>query len=364
MTNKLVIENLKHRPVRTLLSALAIGVQVTMILTLVGISVGMLEDQARRVKGVGADIVVRPPASSAIGWTGNFDEKLIPFVRKQPHVAIATGVLIQPTGRLTSITGVDFPEFARMSGEFRFLKGHAIEKPDEVVIDEYYAREHDLKPGSIIKVLDRDWRVAGIFEQGKLARIIMPLEELQKLTANTGKVTAIYIKLDDAARTDAEIEALKKSGLGEYQIWSMEELVSQMSVNNVPELKTFMGVVVGLGVVVGFLVVFLSMYTAVLERTREIGVLKALGASPGFILGILLRETALLAAIGSVLGIGFSYVSRWLIMTLVPGSLMQAIVPEWWPIAAGLALIGALLGATYPGLKAARQDAIEALAYD
>ncbi len=364
MTNKLVIENLKHRPVRTLLSALAIGVQVTMILTLVGISVGMLEDQARRVKGVGADIVVRPPASSAIGWTGNFDERLLPFVRKQPHVEIATGVLIQPTGRLTSITGVDFPEFARMSGEFRFLKGRAIEKPDEVVIDEYYAREHDLTPGSIIKVLDRNWRVAGVFEQGKLARIIMPLEELQKLTANTGKVTAIYIKLDDAARTDAEIEALKKSGLGEYQIWSMEELVSQMSVNNVPELKTFMAVVVGLGVVVGFLVVFLSMYTAVLERTREIGVLKALGASPGFILGILLRETALLAAIGSVIGIGFSYATRWMIMTLVPGSLMQAIVPEWWPIAAGLALVGALLGAAYPGLKAARQDAIEALSYD
>jgi len=102
----------------------------------------------------------------------------------------------------------------------------------------------------------------------------------------------------------------------------------------------------------------------VLERTREIGVLKALGASPGYILNILLRETTLLAIGGSVLGIALAYVTRFAIARLVPGSLIQDIVYVWWPIAAGLAIVGALLGAVYPGLKAARQDAIEALAYE
>jgi putative ABC transport system permease protein len=106
------------------------------------------------------------------------------------------------------------------------------------------------------------------------------------------------------------------------------------------------------------------MYTAVLERTREIGVLKALGASPRYILNILLRETVLLAIAGSVVGILLTYATRFAIHTLTPGTLIQAIVPEWWPIAAGIALAGAILGAFYPGLKAARQDAIEALAYE
>ena len=110
--------------------------------------------------------------------------------------------------------------------------------------------------------------------------------------------------------------------------------------------------------------VFLSMYTAVLERTREIGVLKALGASPGLILNILLRETALLAVAGSILGIALAYGTRALIASLMPGTLIQAIVYDWWPIAAAIAIVGALLGAVYPGLKAARQDAIEALAYE
>ena len=335
-----------------------------MILTLVGISDGMLADQARRAKGVGADLSIRPPGSSAIGLSGNFDERLLPFVRKQPHVALATGVLIEPTGPLTSITGVDFRTFARMSGTFRFLEGRPIGHSSEVIVDEYYAREHKLHPGSTIKVLNRWWTVCGVFEQGKLARIVIPLDELQKLTANTGKLSIIWVKLDDPARTEEAIAQLKRAGLAEYQIWSMEELISQMSANNIPVLRTFTAVVIGLGVVIGFLVVFLSMYTAVLERTREIGVLKALGASPAYILGILLRETALLALCGTLAGIGFSFGSRWLIMTLVPGSLTQAIVPGWWPIAGLIAMAGSLLGAAYPGLKAARQDAIEALSYD
>ncbi len=101
-----------------------------------------------------------------------------------------------------------------------------------------------------------------------------------------------------------------------------------------------------------------------LERTREIGVLKALGASPIYILNILMRETILLALVGSVIGILFTYGTRWLIETLLPSSLVQSIVPGWWPIATAISLGGALLGALYPGLKAARQDAIEALSYD
>jgi putative ABC transport system permease protein len=105
------------------------------------------------------------------------------------------------------------------------------------------------------------------------------------------------------------------------------------------------------------------MYTAVLERTREIGILKALGASPGYILGILLRETTLLAIAGTVAGILMSYGTRALMRALVP-TMPQAIVPDWWPWAALISLLGSLIGASYPGLKAARQDAIEALAYD
>ena len=98
MTNKLVFENLKHRPVRTLIGIVMIAFQVTMVLTLVGLSNGMLNEQATRARGVGADILVRPPGGSIIVSGGQILEKIIPVViDKQPHVTVATGVLIFAT---------------------------------------------------------------------------------------------------------------------------------------------------------------------------------------------------------------------------------------------------------------------------
>ena len=363
MINKLVVENLRYRPIRTLLSVFAIAIQVTMVLTLVGLSNGMLDDQARRARGVGADILVRPPSSSVITMSSGMPARIADKIEQQPHVKVATGVFTQGTDLFNYVTGLDLAKFNQLSGGFHFLQGGPFQHPDDVMVDSFYASEHKIHVGDTIMLLNRPWRVSGIYEPGMLTRVVVPLDTLQELTANSGKATMIYVKLDDPAKTQDVIDQLR-SILKDYRIYSMEEYTSLFSVSNVPMLKEFIWVVIGLGVLVGFLVVFLSMYTAVLERTREIGVLKALGASPRYILNILLRETVLLAMAGSVVGILLTYVTRFAIHTFTPGTLIQAIVPEWWPIAAGIALAGAILGAFYPGLKAARQDAIEALAYE
>jgi putative ABC transport system permease protein len=364
LINKLVVENLKYRPVRTTLSIVAISIQVTMVLTLVGLSKGMLDEQARRARGVGADILVRAPNSSVISFSVNMPAKIIPLViGKEPRVAVATGILTQGTDMFNYVTGVDLQGFNKLNGGFRFLRGGPFQHPDDVMVDSYYAQEHKLHVGDAVNVLNRNWRLSGIYEPGMLARLVVPLDTLQDLTANTGKVTAIYVKADDPARTNEVIESLRQK-LPEYKIYSMQDYTSLFSVSHVPMLQEFIGVVVALGVLVGFLVVFLSMYTAVLERTREIGILKALGASPGYILNILLRETAVLATAGSVLGILLAYATHYAISNIIHGTLIQAIVYDWWPRTAAIALVGAILGALYPGMKAARQDAIEALAYE
>jgi putative ABC transport system permease protein len=106
------------------------------------------------------------------------------------------------------------------------------------------------------------------------------------------------------------------------------------------------------------------MYMAVLQRTREIGILKSLGASKVFILRIILTEALLLGMGGTLLGILMSFGAWWLIRTIVPASIPMIIVYSWWPIAGCITLIGTGLGALYPGLSAARHDAIEALAYE
>ncbi len=364
MINKLVVENLKHRPIRTLLSIIAISIQVTMVLTLVGLSNGMLNEQARRARGVGADILIRPPGSAIIVSGGQMFQQLMPAViAKQPNVAATTGTLLFGTDLLSYVTGVDLATFNQLNGGFRFVKGGPFQRPDDVMVDELYAQQHKLRVGDSLTMMNRPWHVTGIYEPGMLARVVVPLSTLQDLTGNSGKVSTIYVKVDNLSNTAATIADLAAK-LKTYKVSSMEDYTTLFSPANVPMLPQFIDVVIGLGVLVGFLVVFLSMYTAVLERTREIGVLKALGASPAYIVTILLRETALLAVAGSMLGIAMAYLTRFAIGKLVPGTLVQDIVYVWWPIAAGIAIVGALLGAVYPGIKASRQDAIEALAYE
>jgi putative ABC transport system permease protein len=374
LINKLVFENLRHRPLRTLLSVIAIGIEVTMMLTLVGLSRGMLDDFKNRTQGGGADILLRAPGASVISFSAaGLSQRMVDLVRQQPHVALATGTLVHPLSGVSSMTGINLDEFSRMSGGFKYVSGGPFQQPNDIIVDEFYARQQNKKVGDILdNILDRKWRICGIVEPGKLSRMFVPIDLLQDLTSNTGKLTVIYIKADTKSNIPLIIDNLKTKlnpnmpadGRGGYQVMSMEEFASLISVNSVPGLQPFIYVIVALSVVVGFLVVSLTMYTAVLERTREIGILKALGASPGFIISILIRETTLLAIIGSVVGIVFSFGTKWLIQTFVPAQLLQAIVPDWWPIASAVAVSGALLGALYPGTRAARQDAIEALSYE
>ncbi len=334
-----------------------------MVLTLVGLSTGMLDEQARRSRGVGADVLVRAPGSSIVSLSVNLPDKFLPFIEQWPHVTAATGVLIEQTGFLNTITGIDLPGFNRFNGGFRYQQGGPFRGPNDVIIDSYYANEHNLHVNGPLHIMNQTWHVSGIVEPGMLARVVVPLTRLQELYSASNKLTIIYAKVDKPQNIRTVVDSLRAK-LEDYQIYPMEEYVSLISVNSIPMLKQFIYVVTGLGVLVGFLVVFLSMYTAVLERTREIGILKALGASPLYVLRILMRETLVLAVCGSIAGIVITFGSRWIINDVVHGSLIQAIVPLWWPIAAAIAIVGALLGAAYPGLKAARQNAIEALSYE
>ena len=131
MTGKLVLENLKHRPMRSLLSILLIGVPVTLILCLVGLSRGMLEDGQTRSRGVGADIIIRASTSASIAnFTGtSIPEALVAKVEQQPHVQMALGVIVHPFEVLLNVMGVDLDKFDRMSGGFTYLSGGPLQRP-------------------------------------------------------------------------------------------------------------------------------------------------------------------------------------------------------------------------------------------
>ena len=363
--NKLIFANLTHRPVRTLLSVLAIAVEVTMILTLVGVSHGTLDSTKDRARGVGADIIVRPPNSQVMSSLSSapISDKLPAVLLQEPHVTQATGTVIQSLTFPDSITGLDFAAFNKMSGGFNYLSGGDPVGDNEMIVDQYYAQQKHLSVGSTIRLVNHDWTVSGVFDGGKLARICVKRSALQEIQGSQGHLSQIYLKLDDPKLADAVAASLKDKMPG-YPIYTMEELTSMLSISNVGMLKEFIGVVIGVAMIVGFIVVFMAMYTAVLERTREIGILKAVGGGGGLILNLLFRETLLLAVLGTGVGILLTYGSQWLMKHLVPASLVQETVYWWWPIAGAIAIVGALLGAVVPGIKAVKQDVTEALSYE
>lgn len=364
MIGKIVLENLKHRPLRGLISTILIGVSVMLILTLVGLSFGMSEDSQRRQAGIGADLIIRGSDASSILTVNSatIPETIVAKLEQQPHVKAAIGVVNHSVDFPLVATGVDLAHLTAFNGGFSYLQGGPFQGPDDVLVDTTYAAQNHLQVGHMVQLMDRPWRIAAIIGDGMM-RVVVPLTTMQAINSADHKFTQVYVRLDDPANTAAVIQQLKPL-LPSYHIDSLADYIAMFGLGRIPGLKAFLSVMVGIGIFSGFLTVGLSMYMAVLQRTREIGILKSLGASKGFILGVIELEAMLLGIGGAIAGIVLSIGACWIINNFVPASLPVVLKPEWWPVAAVIAMAAALLGALYPGLSAAAHDPIEALAYE
>jgi len=365
--NKMIVSNLAYRPMRSIISIVAVAVEVTLILLIVGLALGILTDNKARTAGVGADIMVRPPGSGPLTALSGapMPVKLAEVIRKRPHVVAVAPVFAQVTsgGSLEFLNGIDPASFQAVGGPFRFLSGGSFEGQDDMIVDDIYASANHLHPGSVVEALNHQFHIVGVIPAGRGARRYVQLSTLQDLTGAQGKASIFYVRLDDSKLADIVSKDLKGLLPG-YSIMSMKEWLSLMSSSNIPGLATFIDVVIGIAVIIGFIVIFQSMYTAVMERTREIGILKSLGASKAFIIRLILREALLLAICGILLGMLISTVGRAGLMHKFPTLMVLPISWDWGLKATGIAIVGALLGAVWPAYKAAQKDPIDALAYE
>ncbi len=365
--NKLVVGNLVHRPLRSIISAFAIAMEVIMILSITAIMLGILNGQRVSQSGIGMDMVVHPgAATNLIGMSGAAASiDVAKVLRTLPHVQVAAPVNIQFTvgKNLENIYGIDYASFNALR-PFTFLTGGPFQHPDDIVIDDYEAAK-GYKVGDTMDVLHHPFHISGIVLHGKGGRKFIPIETMNEIGGTPGKASMFYLRTDnhplyqDAVRK----EILSTPGMQQYNIETLDELLANLSPEKFPGFNIGLRIVIGIAVLIGFLVIFQSMYTAVMERTREIGILKSLGASRGYIVSVVLRESALLAITGIIFGIAITYVLRAVIHYKFPTQAF-AVTLDWVIAATIIAFTGSMLGAFYPAIKAARKDPIDALSYE
>ncbi len=368
MMNRLITANLVHRPLRSLISIVAIALEVTLILMIVGLSLGILNDTRQRQAGIGADVLVMPPGSSYFaGLTGApMPIQIEGVLDKLPHVTVVSPVLtnVSTSGTLEVIDGIDLDSFQKLGGPFRYLSGGPFQGPYDALVDDLFAHSSHVKVGDSLQIFNQSFQISGIVEHGRGARKFVPISTLQDMMGAKDKASVFYVKCDTPANANTVVDEIKQThGMAHYQTVSMAYYLSMMTASNTPALRSFIIVVIGVSVVIGFLVIFQAMYTAVMERTREIGILKSLGASKLYIVNVILRETTLLAVCGIIVGGLFSVAARAALRQKMP-LLQIEFSLVWVAQATALAILGALLGALYPAYRAAQKDPIDALAYE
>ncbi len=366
MMGELIARNLLHRPLRTLIGVLAVAVEVALVVLIVGLTTGLLTETAKRIEGIGADIMLQSPSAQVfLAFSGSpMPIKIADKVRQVKHVRAVGPALLQfnSTGGVEVIYGIEKESFRAVSGGFVFLEGQDMEGPDDLLVDDWAAKAKHIKVGDTYNLLNHDWHVSGIIEHGKGARLFVPIATLQDLVGAHDKASIFLVKCTRPEHTEDVMAQMRQMFPG-YPVRPLKDFLSLMTSTNIPGLETFIDSMIALAVSIGLLVIFLTMYTTVIERTRDIGVLKSLGADRLFIVRALLTESAALCVLGILAGVGLSYAMRGAFLAGFP-TLSILITPGWLLRAAGIALAGTIFGASYPAWMASRKDAVEALSYD
>jgi putative ABC transport system permease protein len=367
--DNLIAANIRQRPIRSLVSVVGVALGVALVMLFTGLARGMSNDLQRRSQNLRAEIIFTRPGtmdnmtSSAANLSTKYVERLQAVEGVESAVPVIRYVFQGGAGfGFEQIEGVDWASFARMNNMSIASGGRPPEADDEVVVDETKASNSNLSVGSTTALFgDKVYRVTGIYTPESGARVKLSLSAMQKaLEVQSDKCTYILVKSKNGVDEKALAERIDHELPGNKIQFTRDVFTSIEK--SIPYLGLFLKVLVGLAAVVSALVVMLAMYTTITERTREIGILKAMGASRGFIIGVIEKEAILISALGLVLGFA---------VALIAGALIHrayGLVFEYgwgWAIAAAaIGLLGGAIGALYPAVRAANLDAVSALSYE
>jgi putative ABC transport system permease protein len=366
LMDSLVLSNIAHRPARTGVSIMGTAVGVLLIVFTVGLAHGVLRERGRRESNIGAEIMIRSAGTLGFGGTSPL---MVPVARAEEIARIEGVRAATPIGQVLDrsdagfgtrlIDGINTDDYAKLTN-LSIREGSKLNGGDEAIIDPVWQQQHHATIGSTVQLFERSFKIVGVYEPPGGGRIKIPLSTMQDQEGADGKASAILVGCVDPAKQD-EVAARIRDRFPDDQIIFTRDL-PEIYASGVPALNVFIKVVVGVAASISMLVILLAMYTTVTERTRQIGILKALGMSKTSIAWVIEQEAILVSFLGVTVGVLLTLFARFAVMRMT--ALTIEIEPRWVVVAFAVGIAGGTIGALYPALRAARQDAVEALSYE
>lgn len=400
MLLRLPVANLLHHKLRTGLCAAAVGIGVSMMVVQLSLSHGTLNEVAHRMQSVDAELIVLPRHANVIFQGGAiFPDTYVDLIESvalqgKPAVAKAIPVFLDTVrlgGQQQRLFGIDpadmdgflgsrrlrqgdlFPGGRAFKARIEQLRGtsrrydpdrvtsYEVAQACELIIDTRLARVGGYSVGDVTEVFGQRFRIVGVVEAGVAGRVFAPIQTIRHiLNGGVPWSSMFFVKLRDPVQAEVVADVLARKLNANVELKSQYGSLLRDSFSQV---YTYINVASGVALVVCFLFIMLTMYTLILERTREIGILKSLGATKRYVMAIVVWESVLVCAAGTVFGILLAYGIRVVIEATMP---LQTVDIQWrWLVlAVAVGLLGGAASALYPGYRAARLDPAAALSFE
>jgi putative ABC transport system permease protein len=342
---------------------------VILVVLTVGLVRGMLRDRGQRDANLAAEIMLSKNSQGGISFATlsvSLPLALLDQARATPGVQAATPIAqsVEFGGGnalgLRQVDGVDFADFQRATG-IRIVEGQGLQAcGDEMIVDVKYAAARKTKPGDKIRWMDREFTIVGVYEPETGARMMIPLQTMQEALGAPGMCSMFLVKCEKPEEQEEVARRLIERIPDSRVIFTRDLPV--LFANGFAAFNVFLNAVAGLALTISLLIILLTTYTTVTERTRQIGILKALGASKRFIALVFIKESMLISAMGVAGGLLVALIAR---RALASWAGLNIEIEIGYTLCAALGgLASGLIGAIYPALRAASQDAVEALSYE
>jgi putative ABC transport system permease protein len=402
---RLPLANILHHKLSSVLSAMGVAIGICMLVTLTGLSRGTLQEIAQRWEAVDADVIVFPGVFT--GDVANLSALSLPdryvdtIAEKHPdevdRVVPVNIWSMKLGGQSQMVVGIDPEDMPVVLGGREVRRGRlfdpegsfarwirqrvaagpregrdvleidANELADpahnglEMVIDSRLAEAGRYEVGQAVSAAGHTWTIVGIVPAGGLARVYIPRRTAQWLFVDPAlqRSTLMFVQLGENLNHRAVAENISESiGQKVLPLASYRTMLT----DRYRMIYTYVDIVNGIALVIAFLFTMVVLYTMVIQRTRDLAILKSAGASRTFLVAQVLTEGLILSLVGAAAGIALAPLAEWGLEehTLLSVSITGGTI---W-LAVGVAIGGALLSGLYPAWRATRVDMLSALAME